>query len=123
MADISELLGKTIDHVKKEDDYNLFFILTEGTTYRMHHIQDCCESVWLEEVIGDLDDLIGSSILVAEERSEKMESEDEFCSGTWTFYELATNKGHVTLRWCGTSNGYYGESVDFSRDDEYEFTW
>lgn len=39
-------------------------------------------------------------------------------SFTWTFYLIQTNKGHVTLRWLGSSNGYYSESVRFARVDK-----
>ncbi len=84
----------------------------------MFHTQNCCESVEVSEVIGDVKDLIGSPILLAEERTNK-ECPEEFVSQTWTFYELRTIKGSVTIRWLGESNGYYSEDVEFeeiSRD-------
>lgn len=112
-VDLSTLVGKTLAEVRRSGDEELFFTTQEGETFKMYHSQDCCESVYIEDVEGDLDSLVGNPILVAEVASKDDSEASE--SGTWTFYKLATIKGHVDIRWYGSSNGYYSESVDFVR--------
>lgn len=116
MNGIGQLLGKTLKDIRVWDEEILFFT-TEGETYKMFHEQDCCESVSIEDIVGDIKGLIGDPILVAEERTnhEDHKEEDSEDSHTWTFYEIATIKGAVTIRWYGSSNGYYSESVDFRK--------
>jgi hypothetical protein len=56
--------------------------------------------------------LIGSPILLAQEViSDGTTNYDD--TYTWTWYNFATVKGYVTIRWYGESNGYYSESVDY----------
>jgi hypothetical protein len=77
----------------------------------MYHYQDCCESVDIEDIVGDLSDLVGNPILRAsEDRNRELNTKNDE-SFTWTFYNISTIKGHVTIRWYGSSNGYYSESV------------
>jgi len=112
-ANFSELLGKTLVAVKADNDYEILFVCSDGTQYRMFHQQDCCESVYVESVVGDWADLIGEPLWMAEEASSNPPQDDPYGdSCTWTFYKLGTRKGFVDIRWVGTSNGYYSESVD-----------
>jgi hypothetical protein len=120
MNEFSELVGLTLSDVtvdRTDDDFILFKART-GEVYRLYHEQDCCESVYIEDICGDVEDLIGSEILVAEERTNCDDPEEQFESVTWTFYTIRTNKGTVDIRWCGTSNGYYSESVYFNQEQE-----
>ena len=109
-----DLLGRTLYKVTA-DDSEMRLYLSDTNYVVFYHQQDCCESVYIEDICGDLQDLVGAPLLIAEEVSDEVyEAEhqpehDE--SYTWTFYKFATRKGYVDVRWFGSSNGYYSESV------------
>lgn len=96
----------------------LVFVMEGGDKFTFTHIQDCCESVGIEDINGDLSDLVGTTLLVAEERTEW--GETEWGTYTWTFYTFRSLKGSVDVRWCGESNGYYSESVDLEFIEGYD---
>lgn len=114
-AAFSELNGLIIKSIKgmAEGDDVVFIETACGRTFKMYHSQDCCESVYICDVVGDVSDLIDTPILMSEE-STKDDPEEEYGIGMWTFYKLATIKGYVDLRWYGSSNGYYGVGVGVS---------
>lgn len=116
---LQTLIGKTFDKVEQvgDDEIKMF---CDGIVYTFYHSQDCCESVTVDDICGDLKDLVGSPLLEAEEATsdknpDGVTPEYQDCF-TWTFYKFATNKGSVTIRWYGESNGYYSESVYLRRD-------
>ena len=114
-----DLQGRVLSKVVNLGD-ELHFHLTEDHYVKMYHRQDCCESVSIEDIAGDLDDLVGTPLLLVEEVSnyeleeESKEQDNDYYSDseTWTYYRFRTIKGSVDIRWYGTSNGYYSESVD-----------
>ena len=118
-CNVSDLKGKTLVSVNGSvGDDSIEFRTTLGETYLMYHEQDCCESVSVEDIVGDLQDLVGSEILLAEEVEGETPAdfnERDHESVTWTFYKFATLRGYVDIRWLGSSNGYYSEGVSFRK--------
>ena len=121
-----ELLGTIILKIEGAERGNgeITFRLLDGRIFQLYHDQDCCESVSIEDIAGDITDLLDSPILVAEEsvgeRPADVPVPDWEDSETWTFYRIGTIKGTVVIRWLGSSNGYYSESVDFAEMEEEE---
>lgn len=109
-VDVSEMVNQTFTRVTSDLESVTFE--NDEVRYVLYHDQDCCESVVVEEIIGDLEDLENLPLLIAREDSnaegEDLPNEESY---TWTFYNFATYKGYVTIRFLGTSNGYYSEDV------------
>lgn len=111
---VEDMVGFTMSSVTTEGNYDILRFKSQcGRTFELYHAGDCCEVVTIEDISGDLKDLIGSPLLMSEESTNEAEPKVDAESYTWTFYKFATVKGYVTVRWLGTSNGYYSESVDF----------
>ncbi len=111
----SEIVGKTLASVDQSNNERLVFHFSDGTACESVHMQDCCESVVVYHVEGDVVTLIDLPILEAEETQDpsgepKPEHPD---SWTWTRQRIRTAAGEVTFVWLGESNGYYGETPQF----------
>ena len=129
VAEVEALIGQTIERIslaKDSTNYTVAVVInTRDTSYLMFHQQDCCEQVYLEDTIGKWQHLAGKEIVHAEETTKERAKEEGVWwtdSSTWTFYNIRSTRGDVTMRWLGVSNGYYSEAVDMVQgtSDEIE---
>lgn len=114
--DAAALHGKTITAIRQVGDDRIEIATSDGKKYVMYHSQECCESVRIYDVEGELQSLIGSPLIVSREETSKTWPEDVETDGcdesyTWTQYFFSTGKADVCVRWLGSSNGYYSEDV------------
>lgn len=112
---LDTMVGRTLVRVDgaEAQSSQVTFVTADGWTFRFAHSQECCEIVQVEEVVGDVQDLIGRPLLLAEcvdSDDDEREREDDPCE-EWTFYKFATTEGAVTFRWLGNSNGCYSTDV------------
>lgn len=125
-VEISHLIGRTCTQVnvtgkntnvateplRRGDEIDdCITFTTEDGTLSMRHRQDCCETVRIKQIDGDINDLVGTPILNAYRETNPVKDLD-YGIGQWTFYRLQTAKGPVVISWYGESNGYYSVEVD-----------
>ena len=126
-VEFSELVGKTIVKIKgleKNSDF-IIFETSDGYIYGMFHSQECCESVYVEDVNGKAEDLLNTPLVIAEEKKGEIKDAN-YGILRYTFYTLATKNGYVDIRWHGESNGWYSVDVNLGRvlkekDSSYYF--
>jgi hypothetical protein len=116
-AKIEDMRGRVFTRVTGSVGSGEMVFENDTERFVFFHHQGCCESVDINDITGDLEDLVGEPLLIAEEVSGATEPDEEhYESYTYTFYKFATRKGYVDVRWLGESNGYYSESVSLGRE-------
>jgi len=105
------LEGKVFSKVIRKDDSVVF--LQKQTPFKivLKHEQECCEQVYLGDVIGDLKDLENTPLLEVKETKSSVPE-----AGPAYFYDFRTIKGSVTLRFIheNNSNWAYSAKATFS---------
>lgn len=112
---IKRLVGEIIENFDIDGD-TVRIQTQSGRIFLIQHQQDCCESVSIESVDGDVRHLIGKVICEAEEDypDDAPPEGRGYDSYTWSRYKFVTDDATVVTRWFGESNGYYGETADIS---------
>ena len=135
-AEFGDLLGQKIESILLRDgDSKLFLRMSSGERFVLYKKMRGCEEAYLDEAIGDWADIIGQTILRADVRmssdpTDPLQDEQYFehyvdSPIAWTFYELATIRGSLTLRFVcdsgltgsGTDSKYvpYSIEMDFAK--------
>lgn len=133
-SNINVLIGLTLKEALQEGSDRIVFRTTDDRSFLFYHSQDCCESVGVEKIDGDLANLVGSPILAATEVIEGGDNSvlcalfgwaiDRYIDSiTVTVFTFETAKGKVVIYWVGESNGYYSESVSFVETTKGQPEW
>ena len=86
-------------------------IKTDRGELTLKHEVDCCEAVYLEEFTGTAESLVGAIVTSFTKDTREGEQDRGSHVEMWTFYNLVTSRQDLSLRWYGSSNGYYSIAV------------
>lgn len=111
--EISAMVGKTPTRIEGGvGGHEVTFHCLDGWKFQFYFEDEDtgnAASIRLEDLGGgSLDSLLGHELVAAEMVSDDA-PEYEGNHATWTFVKLRSHGGDVTMRWWGSSNGYYAE--------------
>lgn len=131
LDDMNPLIGQTIRAIECEfREYeaangmkvpvHTIIIVCDNCAFETSHSQDCCETVEVHDIIGDLNSLIGKKVIncktiESQEWPSDVEKGQYVDSFTWTTQIIQTKSTEIKIRWLGESNGWYSEGIYFRR--------
>lgn len=111
-TELKDLIGKKIINIEglSKGSEQVTIYCEDHTYMMMGKIDDHVNESIIDDVIGDVNDLLGSTILIA----ETTQGSDSLHN--WTFYKISTRNGYVDIRWYGDDDNIdyqYAARVDF----------
>lgn len=103
----------------ESDTEEVRIVLADGRNVRLYHCQDCCESVEIAQIDGDLQRLVGHELQAAYMTYEEKDPAGmDWCDRldvclAHNFLHLRSHAGDVCVRWDGWQSGYYSDSITF----------
>lgn len=114
-CEIDVLVSEVLTHIDTDEKNSETILTTEsGKIVKIFHVQDCCETVSIEDTEGDWHKLVGKVIVEASKDEVPQGDPPPEYPDSWTRTTLKFRVDGETVisRWIGESNGYYSESVD-----------
>lgn len=105
-----KLEGKRVSRLEiSVDQRYLRMSFTDGTSYALEAVGDCCSQTWFADVIG-YEALLGGDILSVDEIDMPQPTDVRGRSDVDTNYgiKITTTAGYCDLVYRNASNGYYG---------------
>jgi hypothetical protein len=114
---LAEMIGQIFSCVDMTpDNKEMIFEVNPGHSFTFYHMQEGDESVAIVDIKGDLEDMEDTPVTAADVITKTDDSQAG--SPTWTLLRFASNKGYLTVLWCGESKGNYSQSVTLKINKE-----
>jgi hypothetical protein len=118
---LGSCVGRTVRSAKIKNANALYLTFTDGLNVVLRHERNCCEQVDILDQWGDVEDIVGGQVVTFEARtrgykpSKRSRGKTPRAEKNYTFYEVRTTRGDLTLRWGHTNdNTHYGEEITAS---------
>ena len=109
----SSFIGKVIKDIYFDNE-NFYILFDNDQVIKLYHNVTCygCDDFWIEEVVGNIDRLIGQPLTLAKGIENNLdEVEEEENERVWHLYKFGTDRESITIRFMGFLNDY-STSID-----------